>query len=74
MCPVRSVTYVSSRSHTNKYAAILTFSLPDAVSEKAICQKFAKSSSRLTLPSIRVGEYGLRLSKLLYNSGYRYHR
>jgi hypothetical protein len=33
----------------NKYAAIPTFSLPDAFSEKAICQKFAKSSSRLTL-------------------------
>jgi hypothetical protein len=32
--------------------------LPEACSEKAICQKFAKSSSRLTLPSIRVVECG----------------
>jgi hypothetical protein len=44
----------------SKYAAILTFPLPGACSEKAVCQKFAKSSSRLTLPSIRVGECGFR--------------
>jgi hypothetical protein len=44
----------------SKYVAILTFSLRGACSEKAICQKLAKSSHRLTLPSIRVGECGFR--------------
>jgi hypothetical protein len=45
---------------TSKYAAIFTFSLPGACSKKATCQKFAKSSSRLAQPSIRVGECGFR--------------
>jgi hypothetical protein len=45
---------------TSKYAAILAFPLSGACFEKTICQKFAKSSSRLTLPSIRVGECGFR--------------
>jgi hypothetical protein len=39
---------------TSKYEAILTFPLAGVCFEKTICQQFAKSSSRLSLPSIRV--------------------
>ena len=56
MCRVAH-TYVSGRS-SNNYAAIFTFSLPGACIEKTICQTFAKSFTRLSLPSIRVVECG----------------
>jgi hypothetical protein len=49
MCPVRSVTYVSGRSITNKYAAILTFSLSGNIPRKTnlstICQLLEQSGT-----------------------------
>ena len=52
------------------YAAILTFPLREPSSKKAICQKFAKSSRRLTLPAFR--GWQACVSELQDNFGHRY--
>jgi hypothetical protein len=57
-------------NHINKYAATFTFPGPGISSQKAICQKFAKSSVRLTLPAFRGVEWAFR--SLRTSSSHRY--